>query len=140
MVARCANCGLASDALKRCTRCLEVSYCGRECQVAAWKAGHKSVCVEASDAAEPASNDRTVVVVHGTGTVNDGKFAVCLARSDQTTRIAVMMLASGRKLLLPHNKVKLVAVPYAVCVQACCVTQARRSMACRCTCYKGRPL
>ena len=30
--------------LKSCARCKEAAYCSKECQVAAWKGGHKKVC------------------------------------------------------------------------------------------------
>ena len=45
----CANC-LATDGqhgvtLKACKRCKLVHYCGRACQAAHWKAGHKQLCV-----------------------------------------------------------------------------------------------
>jgi TPR repeat protein len=46
----CANCGVAeaagrSVALKPCSRCKAVVYCGKECQMQHWKAGgHKAVC------------------------------------------------------------------------------------------------
>ena len=46
----CAHCGSAetaggSVALKPCSRCKAVVYCGRECQAAHWKAGgHRAVC------------------------------------------------------------------------------------------------
>jgi TPR repeat protein len=45
----CANCGVAEaaggGALKPCSRCKAVVYCGRECQAQHWKAGgHKAVC------------------------------------------------------------------------------------------------
>ena len=41
----CAHCGanIIFVNLKKCSRCGAVSYCSRECQVAAWKA-HKKVC------------------------------------------------------------------------------------------------
>lgn len=29
---------------KKCSRCNKASYCSRECQVAAWREGHKQVC------------------------------------------------------------------------------------------------
>jgi hypothetical protein len=41
----CAHCGKEGVELKRCLRCKEVSYCGAECQKAAWKIGHKKTCV-----------------------------------------------------------------------------------------------
>ena len=39
----CSHCG-APDASSRCGQCLETVYCGRECQRAHWKAGHKALC------------------------------------------------------------------------------------------------
>ena len=46
---QCVACGAASGsggtALKSCDRCKRVSYCGKECQRAHWKAGHKAACV-----------------------------------------------------------------------------------------------
>ncbi|KAJ1477722.1 hypothetical protein T484DRAFT_1820172 [Baffinella frigidus] len=41
----CSHCGKQGVALKRCARCLETSYCGAECQKAAWKGGHKMACM-----------------------------------------------------------------------------------------------
>ena len=45
----CANCGVAemagSAALKPCSRCKAVVYCGKACQEKHWKAGgHRAVC------------------------------------------------------------------------------------------------
>ena len=46
----CANCGVAEaasgGALKPCSRCKAVVYCGKECQAQHWKnaGGHKAVC------------------------------------------------------------------------------------------------
>jgi hypothetical protein len=38
---KCANCGKA--ATQRCSRCKNQWYCGRDCQVRAWK-NHKPLC------------------------------------------------------------------------------------------------
>ena len=46
---RCANCDKVEPGLgefKRCIQCKLVVYCGRDCQKAHWKAGHKKVCVK----------------------------------------------------------------------------------------------
>jgi len=46
----CANCGVAetaggSVALKPCSRCKTVVYCGRDCQKQHWKSGgHRAAC------------------------------------------------------------------------------------------------
>ena len=46
----CANCGVAETAgkvaLKPCSRCKAVVYCGKECQLQHWKkaGGHKAEC------------------------------------------------------------------------------------------------
>ena len=47
----CSQCGKQRAALKRCSRCKEASYCGAECQRAAWK-GHKKKCVTLDDVVE----------------------------------------------------------------------------------------
>ena len=47
----CSYCGKKRPALKRCSRCKQASYCGAECQNAAWK-GHKKTCVTLQDAME----------------------------------------------------------------------------------------
>jgi hypothetical protein len=39
----CGHCGTTSDQLKKCARCGQVSYCGKECQTKAWKS-HKKAC------------------------------------------------------------------------------------------------
>jgi hypothetical protein len=46
----CGNCGVAAKdilggKLKACGRCHSTWYCGKECQIEHWKAGHKSDCV-----------------------------------------------------------------------------------------------
>jgi len=45
----CAHClaqhGQHGVSLKACTRCQLAEYCGRACQTAHWKAGHKQHCV-----------------------------------------------------------------------------------------------
>jgi hypothetical protein len=41
---RCAHCGKEGVGFKRCSICKEVSYCGAECQKAAWKLGHRKAC------------------------------------------------------------------------------------------------
>ena len=45
---RCTNCRkeAGSSPLKRCIRCLGAWYCGKECQVQHWKAGHKFDCIK----------------------------------------------------------------------------------------------
>ena len=47
----CSQCGKQRVALKRCSRCKQASYCGSECQNAAWK-GHKKSCVTLADVLE----------------------------------------------------------------------------------------
>ena len=41
---RCVRCDQDGDTIKKCAKCLSVSYCGRECQVANW-ARHKRLCL-----------------------------------------------------------------------------------------------
>ena len=53
----CDNCGMSSSVLLhkygkkllRCTRCKIALYCNKDCQVEAWKRGHKRHCVSTSD-------------------------------------------------------------------------------------------
>jgi len=47
----CSYCGKQRAALKRCSRCKQASYCGAECQNAAWK-GHRKACVTLDDVFE----------------------------------------------------------------------------------------
>ena len=47
----CSYCGTQRAALKRCSRCKQVLYCGAECQNAAWK-GHEKRCVTLVDVVE----------------------------------------------------------------------------------------
>ncbi len=44
----CANCRTeaGSSSFQRCVRCLGAWYCGKECQVQHWKAGHKIDCIK----------------------------------------------------------------------------------------------
>lgn len=42
---RCYHCRQSPAVLKTCTGCRKVKYCGRECQLASWKAGHKQECM-----------------------------------------------------------------------------------------------
>merc|ERR1711959_673086 len=52
---KCAKCGAPAE--KRCSRCKNEWYCGRECQVAAWE-GHKPVCdIVCRDIAEHGERD-----------------------------------------------------------------------------------
>jgi hypothetical protein len=39
----CANSGCSGAGLKKCANCLDVFFCSKECQVAAWPA-HKADC------------------------------------------------------------------------------------------------
>jgi hypothetical protein len=40
----CSNCLKESNNLSACSKCREVDYCSKECQIAHWKAGHKKMC------------------------------------------------------------------------------------------------
>lgn len=45
----CSNPGCSqqvSKGMKRCSRCKQVAYCSRECQLAHWKAGHREACAK----------------------------------------------------------------------------------------------
>ena len=59
----CAHClapeGSHGVVLKACTRCKATHYCGRACQTAHWRAGHKQFCVTPEERApQPASSTR----------------------------------------------------------------------------------
>jgi hypothetical protein len=41
---RCAECGMETSELRRCSACGVLSYCGKECQRASWTDGHKGQC------------------------------------------------------------------------------------------------
>ncbi|EJK43804.1 hypothetical protein THAOC_37714 [Thalassiosira oceanica] len=48
---RCANCSKkvkADEKLKQCSKCRAKWYCSKECQVEAWRAGHKKDCKRAA--------------------------------------------------------------------------------------------
>ena len=45
---KCSYCGKTSESLKKCTRCLTVQYCNRDCQQKHWKL-HKASCKEGAD-------------------------------------------------------------------------------------------
>ena len=47
----CSECGKKRAVLKRCSRCKQDSYCGAQCQNAAWK-GHKKWCLSLDDVVE----------------------------------------------------------------------------------------
>ena len=53
----CANClapeGENGVVLKACNRCKATHYCGRACQTAHWKAGHKQFCLTIEERALP---------------------------------------------------------------------------------------
>ena len=47
---QCANCGKQAQAgvkFKQCSKCKAIGYCSKECQVEAWKLGHKKDCKRA---------------------------------------------------------------------------------------------
>ena len=41
----CNFCGKIESDMKQCSVCKRASYCSRDCQKKAWKAGHKNECV-----------------------------------------------------------------------------------------------
>ncbi len=48
----CAHCGCTDLPLHTCSKCKGKQYCGRPCQLADWKGGHKAQCGAASHAAK----------------------------------------------------------------------------------------
>jgi hypothetical protein len=63
--AQCAACGAAQERgkkLQMCSVCMEVGYCGKECQTEHWKrrgGGHKQQCKGRSKQAATASKEKT---------------------------------------------------------------------------------
>ncbi|CAK4029829.1 Hypothetical predicted protein [Lecanosticta acicola] len=51
-VAKCGNCDKTDISLKKCAKCMSVSYCDRECQKSHWKT-HKKVCAMLAGATNP---------------------------------------------------------------------------------------
>jgi hypothetical protein len=62
---RCARCG--GEAAKRCGRCGNAWYCGRDCQLADWRDGHKALCDLVAGAGASAA-PATSVAAAGTAT------------------------------------------------------------------------
>ena len=50
----CSFCKRKSDTMKKCTRCGEAQYCGKECQRKHWK-DHKAVCKPSTKSSTPGS-------------------------------------------------------------------------------------
>ena len=46
----CDNCCKAMQMRLVCARCKTATYCSKDCQIKAWKAGHKGECVAAARA------------------------------------------------------------------------------------------
>ncbi|EFJ46869.1 hypothetical protein VOLCADRAFT_92611 [Volvox carteri f. nagariensis] len=55
----CAGCKRLFDKALMCGKCKQAWYCGRECQVAHWRAGHKNECAALANAAAVAAAGRT---------------------------------------------------------------------------------
>jgi hypothetical protein len=68
----CANClaleGQHGVTLKACTRCKLTHYCGRACQTAHWKAGHKQQCLTPEERRAP--QPEPAAVIRGTAKVS----------------------------------------------------------------------
>jgi hypothetical protein len=63
----CFTCGKkrGEHELQTCARCKLAKYCGRECQTADWKAGHKAVCKHAATLQRIAALGRRVATPDG---------------------------------------------------------------------------
>lgn len=62
----CEVSNLLHGQLKRCALCMEVMYCGREHQVAHWKAGHKQDCQRRIIGADAATAELPSAPANGT--------------------------------------------------------------------------
>ncbi|KAL7550900.1 hypothetical protein ACHAWF_014094 [Thalassiosira exigua] len=61
----CDHCGKVTDDPKRCAACRAVFYCSKDCQVVAWKGGHKKECKKLkSDRDEKKAIDRNKSKTH----------------------------------------------------------------------------
>ncbi|KAF8951913.1 hypothetical protein BDZ97DRAFT_1656283 [Flammula alnicola] len=62
MILTCYYCNkdLPSNQMKRCSRCLLVTYCSKECQAISWKASHKQNCKIHPSIASPTDPDKPV--------------------------------------------------------------------------------
>jgi len=97
----CAALGCPKQARHSCARCKSVFYCSKECQVKAWKAGHKHTCAPAgsvagdrsiAELAEAAqSSFRLHNQLHGLCSNRDWEGIVAL---DAETRAALPLLES----------------------------------------------
>jgi TPR repeat protein len=73
----CAHCGtrLEPETTKTCAKCRETTYCGKECQVAHWKGGHKGFCVRPEQR-------RPGLAAEGEEGSDGEKCAICLSKMD----------------------------------------------------------
>jgi hypothetical protein len=60
----CARCGAQDRPLSQCTKCRQVKYCSKDCQVLDWKHGHKQACLSPDDR----STTETTTTTHPAGT------------------------------------------------------------------------
>jgi len=79
----CAHClapeGSHGVVLKVCTRCKATHYCGRACQTAHWRAGHKQFCVTPEErATQPASSTPSTHMQPPEEDLRPVECAVCL--------------------------------------------------------------
>jgi len=67
----CWECGINIKDCKICSSCSVARYCGRECQVSAWKGGHKAVCSQHKDVfGKMLENLRVADAAHEAGIVD----------------------------------------------------------------------
>jgi tetratricopeptide (TPR) repeat protein len=77
-----ATCRKPLTAILHCARCKEAVYCCKECQRAAWKAGHKKECVPAARPVLPGSSeDRLLSLLNGLIAAQNWPGAVALERA-----------------------------------------------------------
>ncbi|KAK7036279.1 hypothetical protein R3P38DRAFT_619556 [Favolaschia claudopus] len=95
----CANleCGRTVDKtdLRWCSGCHSVLYCGKECQIAHWRSGHRASCSESRDAARETSLALTK---------KEHKFIQCVSQRDSKSFNVMSYIAFHKVLAWAHTR------------------------------------
>ena len=117
--ATCSHCGASKDvSLLKCSRCMHASYCGAECQRAAWK-GHKKSCARIEDiygklATASAAGDWRGIIMW------EGRMEELLEKSPDTVcDLILRTFLQGRMGIISEDGIRENALP-------CTILQERR--------------